>query len=338
MAEWRMMVMLFESNVLLSEIKLDTGTRPELLTATWNYHDKLIAAKMLEWVMRVEKHVVYFGYSTIHEGMETDKTFEDACRRCGNEILKLAMQLSEGHQFDLHANAIIFCPPKDINVKLNPYFALNDHTVARLYNFLNIVLGSYSKERIARETSPFFKTPLKYIEFEPSLENKQMSKNLVEINNIVQYREINALLKVISNQDRIIFHKQRLDINDDYHMSKDESAVDSIVYCVKSSLATLEKLPEELKEKLTKNGYDIKEMIKPHIIFQRKSLSQLLPEEENMYLLEIWNQQEKLAKIIKLLYKSICVDFLSLAHKEKIVLDEGQNLEDLGVMLKIKTK
>mgnify|MGYP003297371643 CR=1 FL=1 len=76
------------------------------------------------------------------------------------------------------------------------------------------------------------------IEFEPSLENKQMSKNLVEINNIVQYREINALLKTIANQDRIIFHKQRVEVNDDYHMAKDESAVDSIVYCVKSSLAS----------------------------------------------------------------------------------------------------
>jgi hypothetical protein len=170
------------------------------------------------------------------------------------------------------------------------------------------------------------------------MENKQMSKNLVEINNIVQYREINALLKVIANQDRIIYHKQRLDINDDYHMAKDESAIDSLTYCIKSSLATLEQLPEELKEKLSKNDYNIKEMIKPHIIFQRKSLSQVLPEEESMYLMEIWNQQEKLSKIIKLLYKTICVDFLSLAHKGKIVLDEGQNLEDLGVMLKIKTK
>jgi superfamily I DNA/RNA helicase len=36
-------------------------------------------------------------------------------------------------------------------------------------------------------------------------------------------------------------------------MAKDESAVDALTYCIKSSLATLEQLPEELKEKL--KGY-----------------------------------------------------------------------------------
>lgn len=338
MAEWKVVFMLFESNVLLGEIKLDTTARPECLTAVWNYHDKVVAAKMLELVMRIEKHVISFGYASIHEGVSLDKTFEDACKRCTSEVLKLALQLSEDHQNDLSSNSIIFFPPKDLTIKLTPYFALNDHTISRMYHFLNLVLGSYSKERIVRETSPFSKTPIKYVEFEPDIENKQMIKNLNEINNTVQFKEINSLIRSIQYHNRMIYHQQRLSVFDDYHMRKDDAAADAILYCEKVALATLETLNDTFKEKLEKQGFNIKELIKPHILYQRKTLTKILPEEEATYQNIVWDQQEEIKKINKFLYKTICTEFVSLAHKGKIILEEDQSLEDLTAMLKIKAK
>ena len=330
--------MLIESNVLLGEIKLDTSARPDCLTTVWDYHDKLIASKMLETVLRIEKHVISFGYATIHEGVSVDKTFEDACKKCTGEILRLALQLEEAHQNDLSANSIIFFPPKDLNIRLTPYFALNDHTVSRMYHFLNLVLGSYNKKTITRETNPFSKTPIKYVEFEPNLENKTMIKNLNEINNTVQFKEINSLIRVIQYHDRMVYHQQRLSVFDDFHMRKDDAAADAILYCEKVALATLESLPDELKEKLEKEGFVIKNLIKPHILYQRKALSRILPEEEYDYQQVIWDQQEQIKEIIRAVYKLICNNFVSLLRNNKIILDEDQDVNELIAMLKVKAK
>ena len=76
--------------------------------------------------------------------------------------------------------------------------------------------------------------------------------------------------------------------------------------------------------KYAKEGYDVK--------YGARQLRREIQKNIENSIAELILKNEKINA------KTICVDFLSLAHKEKIVLDEGQNLEDLGVMLKIKTK
>lgn len=261
----------------------------------WGYEDKIIISRCNDLLYKIKSHLYTFNYESVKEGVSKDITFNDACINDIVQIRKLLSMLPKSHLSSLQTLGIIVIAPEGINSK--PFIPFNDIVVKNMEKVFDDILGQYKTKRDEILANSTIKTMIRGICFE---ENKQLTDLKERLMDSVETKNVNMIkdcVNLIIQTMKLDYHLQRCEVETYYEFTKDKAAQDSISYTLQEAIKGLERASQDTKEILKNLEFDMKKLIKPHVLVVQKGMSPFDSISENYYLEELWEQIKVLNKL-----------------------------------------
>lgn len=261
----------------------------------WGFDDKVIISRCNDLLYRVKSHLYTFNYESVKEGVSKDITFNDACINDIVQIRKLLTMLPKNHLSALQTLGIIVIAPDGVNSK--PFIPFNDIVVKNMEKVFNDILGQHNTKRNEILANSTMKTIIRGISFE---ENKELTDIKERLLDSVENKNVNMIkdcVNLIIQVQKLDYHLQRCEIKTFYEFSKDKAAQDAISYTLQEAIKGLERASNDTKEVLQASNFDMKRLIKPHVLIVQKGISPFEVISENYYLEELWEQIKVLNKL-----------------------------------------
>jgi len=261
----------------------------------WGFDDKVIISRCNDLLYRVKSHLYTFNYESVKEGVSKDITFNDACINDIVQIRKLLTMLPKNHLSALQTLGIIVIAPDGVNSK--PFIPFNDIVVKNMEKVFNDILGQHNTKRNEILANSTMKTIIRGISFE---ENKELTDIKERLLDSVENKNVNMIkdcVNLIIQVQKLDYHLQRCEIKTFYEFSKDKAAQDAISYTLQEAIKGLERASSDTKEVLQASNFDMKRLIKPHVLIVQKGISPFEVISENYYLEELWEQIKVLNKL-----------------------------------------
>lgn len=269
----------------------------------WGYEDKIIISRCNDLLYKIKSHLYTFNYESVKEGVSKDITFNDACINDIVQIRKLLSMLPKSHLQSLQTLGIIVVAPEGINSK--PFIPFNDIVIKNMEKVFDDILGQYRTKRTEILANSTLKTMIRGICFEENKELSDLKEKLLDSVEIKNVNMIKDCVNLIIQALKLDYHLQRCEVKTYYEFTKDKAAQDSISYTLQEAIKGLERASDDTKEVLKSLEFDVKKLIKPHVLIVQKGMSPFDTISENYYLEELWEQIRTLNKLCISLADSI---------------------------------